>query len=66
MPTPPPLGALARALAPQLVAQALVVAVLFAWPQLVHWADDAKVGSAAPAMSDRDAERLIEDMGRSR
>ena len=65
MASPPALGALARALAPQLVAQALVVAGLFAWPELVHWADDATV-EAAPAMSERDAERLIEEMRHGR
>jgi TRAP-type mannitol/chloroaromatic compound transport system permease large subunit len=65
MASPPALGALARALAPQLVAQALVVAGLFAWPELVHWADDATV-EAAPARSERDAERLIEEMRHGR
>lgn len=55
---------LARALAPKLVAQALVVAVLFAWPELVHWADDPKV-EAAPVRA-RDAERLIEEMRHGR
>jgi TRAP-type mannitol/chloroaromatic compound transport system permease large subunit len=65
MASPPPLGALARALVPQLVAQALVVAALFAWPQIVHWGDDAPA-QAAPAMSDRDAQRLIEEMSNGR
>ena len=65
MAAPPALGALARALLPQLVAQALVVAALFAWPQIVHWGDDSPA-AAAPPMSDRDAERLIEQMSNGR
>jgi TRAP-type mannitol/chloroaromatic compound transport system permease large subunit len=61
--TPPRLGALARALAPQLVAQALVVALLFASPQLVHWSDDAP-SQATPTLSDRDLERLLDEASR--
>jgi TRAP-type mannitol/chloroaromatic compound transport system permease large subunit len=61
--TPPRLGALARALAPQLVAQALVVALLFASPQLVHWSDDAPSGTT-PTLSDRDVERLLDEAAR--
>jgi len=58
-----PLGALARALAPQLVAQALVVALLLAWPRLVHWSDEP-VASAAPPMSDSEVERLLDEAAR--
>jgi TRAP-type mannitol/chloroaromatic compound transport system permease large subunit len=56
---PPALGALARALAPQLVAQALIIAALVAWPGLVHWGDDAAV-SARPVSND-EAERLMDE-----
>ncbi len=56
--TPVPAGALARALVPQLAAQALVVALLIAAPQIVHWADDAP-SPAAPAASEADIERMM-------
>jgi len=57
--TPPPLRTLAFALAPQLVAQLVVVAVLLAAPALVHWADDDAT-SVPPTLSDREVERLLE------
>jgi len=60
MASPPRLGALTRALVPQLVAQVLVVAVLLAAPGLVHWADDAAPASPAPTLSDREVEQLLE------
>ena len=60
MASPPRLGALTRALVPQLVAQVLVVAVLLAAPALVHWADDAAPASPAPTLSDREVEQLLE------
>ena len=60
MPEPPRLGALARALAPQLVAQLLVVAVLLAAPRLVHWADDDAPMGTAPTLTDREVEQLLE------
>ncbi|HEV7576056.1 MAG TPA: TRAP transporter large permease subunit [Caldimonas sp.] len=59
---PPPLRDLARALMPHLVAQALVVAALVAWPSLAHRRDAPT--RAAPALSDRDVERLMEEAGR--
>ena len=43
---------------PQLAAQALVVALLIAAPQIVHWADDAP-SAAAPAASEADIERMM-------
>ncbi|HZW76640.1 MAG TPA: hypothetical protein VFF43_24015, partial [Caldimonas sp.] len=66
MASPPRLGALTRALAPQLVAQVLVVAVLLAAPGLVHWADDAAPTSPAPTLSDREVEQLLEQSGGGR
>ena len=43
---------------------ALVVAALLAWPQLVHWADDP-LPAAAPAPSEGDIERLLDDAARA-
>jgi len=60
MAAPPRLGALARALVPQLVAQLLVVAVLLAAPRLVHWADDDAPTGSAPTLTDREVEQLLE------
>ncbi len=62
---PPPLAALARALAPQLVAQALLIAVLVAWPALTHWGADEAAGNATPALSNEQAEKLMDDAFRS-
>ena len=63
---PPPMAALARALAPQLVAQALLIAALLAWPGLTHWGANES-GSAAdpPALSDDAVERLMRESSRS-
>ena len=56
------MAALARALAPQLVAQALLIAALLAWPGLTHWARE-RVGERrrAPALSNEEVERLMDD-----
>jgi len=59
LPEPPTLAALARALAPQLVAQALVLAILVAWPACVHWGDDAAT-QAAPTLGEDEVERLMQ------
>ncbi|HEX4234248.1 MAG TPA: TRAP transporter large permease subunit [Caldimonas sp.] len=63
MARPPALAALARALLPQLVAQAVIVAALISWPQLVHWGDAAPP-SAAPAPSELDLERMFDEASR--
>ena len=60
---PPALADLARSLAPHLLAQALVVAALVAWPSLAHWGDDA--ARATPVLSDQDIERLMDEASRS-
>lgn len=61
--TPPALTDLARALAPHLVAQALVVAALVAWPSLAHLGHAP--ASAAPSLSEQDIERLMNEASRS-
>lgn len=63
---PPPLGALARALAPQLVAQVLVIACVAAWPALVHWHAGSGTAAEKPALSDQEAERLMDEAAGSR
>ena len=63
--TPVAASALAKALLPQLVAQALVVALLVAAPRIVHWLDDSP-HAAAPAPSDADIERLMDEASRGR
>jgi TRAP-type mannitol/chloroaromatic compound transport system permease large subunit len=62
---PPPLAALARALAPQLVAQALLIAVLVAWPGLTHWGANETAGGGAATLSNEQAEKLMDDAFRS-
>jgi hypothetical protein len=59
---PPALADLARALAPHLVAQALVVATLVAWPALAHWGDDTT--RATPVLSEQEIERLMNEASR--
>lgn len=61
---PPPLAALAHALAPQLIAQALLIAVLVAWPALTHWGANESGGTGAPAMSNDESEKVMEEAGR--
>jgi TRAP-type mannitol/chloroaromatic compound transport system permease large subunit len=60
---PPALASLARALAPNLAAQALVVAGLVAWPSLAHLGQAP--AKAAPALSEQDIERLMNEASRS-
>jgi hypothetical protein len=62
---PPPLAALARALAPQLAAQALLIAALLAWPGLTHWGANWAGGGGLPALSNEQAEKLMDDAFRS-
>jgi len=59
--TPPPLASLARALAPQLVAQALLIAAVFAWPAVTHWGAESEAKALAPPLSNEQAERLMDD-----
>ena len=63
----PPLPALARALAPQLAAQMLLVVVLLAWPGLTRLGRDGPESAVAPAVSAEQAERMMdEQFGRNR
>jgi len=64
LPAPPTLAQLSGALAPQLAAQALVLAMLIAWPACVHWAD-APATAPKPALSNDEIERLMQGAGRS-
>jgi TRAP-type mannitol/chloroaromatic compound transport system permease large subunit len=57
----PPVAALARALAPQLVAQALLIAALLAWPGLTRFGRDDPAAPAAGTMSNDNAERLMDE-----
>ena len=61
MPDAPPVAALARALAPHLVAQALIIAALLAWPGLTRLDREATVPVPAGAVSNEDAERLMDE-----
>jgi TRAP-type mannitol/chloroaromatic compound transport system permease large subunit len=61
----PPLAALARALAPQLVAQALIIAIVLAWPASTHWGG-ADASATRPAASDAEAERMMDEAFRNR
>ena len=57
----PPVAALARALAPQLVAQALLIAALLAWPGLTRIGrENAEVAPAA-GVSNEQAERMMDE-----
>jgi tripartite ATP-independent transporter DctM subunit len=56
----PALGALARALLPNLLAQALIIGAIVAWPRLVHLSDDSAAASPAP-VSNEEAERLMDE-----
>jgi TRAP-type mannitol/chloroaromatic compound transport system permease large subunit len=58
---PPPVAALARALAPQLVAQALLIAALLAWPGLTRLGRDSAQGAPAAAVSNEQAERMMDE-----
>ena len=53
LPDPPALAALARALAPQLAAQALVLAILVAWPALRALGRRARRGPHPPSATRR-------------
>jgi tripartite ATP-independent transporter DctM subunit len=61
--TPAPhAGALVRALAPWLVAQALALAIVLAWPQLTHPQGQAQEATPAkPQMSEDEIERLMRE-----
>lgn len=63
LPDPPALAALARSLAPQLAAQALVLAILMAWPACVHWGDTPE--RTAPDLSVEEVERLMQGTPRA-
>ncbi len=57
----PPVAAVARALAPNLVAQALIIAALLVWPGLTRLGREGPVSAPAGAMSNDDAERLMDE-----
>jgi TRAP-type mannitol/chloroaromatic compound transport system permease large subunit len=57
----PPVAALARALAPQLIAQALLIAALLAWPGLTRLDRESSDAAPAAAVSDEQAERLMDE-----
>ncbi len=58
----PGLRELSRALAPHLVAQAFIIAALFAWPSLTHHGDAP--ARAAPSLTEQDIERLMNEASR--
>ena len=58
----PRLGALSRALAPQLLGQAALIAAVLAFPQITHWARPDEAVTASPAVSGEEAERLMRQM----
>jgi TRAP-type mannitol/chloroaromatic compound transport system permease large subunit len=61
LPRPPTIGALAGALVPYLVAQAIVVAAVIAFPALVWRGPAAEVAVNAPApVSDDDVQRMLD------
>ncbi len=60
---PPALPDLARALAPHLVAQLVVIAALVAWPALVHCGDEP--AGTTPALSEQEIERLMNEASRA-
>ena len=62
---PPPLGPLVRALLPQLAAQALVIAAVLAWPALTHLVAASSAAEAKPAVTNDEAERLMDDAFRA-
>ncbi len=53
------LAALARALLPYLLMQAVLIVAVLAWPQMTHWTRPAD--SAAPPPSSMDADQLVRD-----
>lgn len=57
----PPLGALARALAPNLAAQAILIAALLAWPGMTRVGRDQSAATPAAAVSNDEAERLMDE-----
>jgi hypothetical protein len=57
----PPVAALARALAPQLVAQALLIAALLAWPGLTRIGRESAEVAPAAAVSNEQAERMMDE-----
>ena len=58
VPGAPGLGALSRALLPQLLAQAALIAAVLFWPQITQWARPAESAVATPA---HDADRLMQE-----
>ncbi|MGZ5185425.1 MAG: TRAP transporter large permease subunit [Caldimonas sp.] len=62
---PPPLAALARALAPQLATQALLIAAIVIWPGLTRWGANETTGTDAPSLTNEETERLMDEAFRS-
>ncbi len=62
---PIPLRPLVRALLPQLAAQALIIAAVSAWPALTHFGTASGATEAKPAVTNDEAERLMDDAFRA-
>ena len=61
MPAAPSLRQLSRALLPQLIAQALLIAAVMAWPQITQWTRPAEGASATESTNTPEAERLMQE-----
>ena len=57
---PPPMAALARALRPQLVAQALLIVAVLVWPQVTRWARPDIGADSKAAVTSEQADRLLQ------
>ena len=59
VPDAPSMRALARALAPQLLCQAVLIGAVLAWPQVTQWARPADLANADATLDEDAVERLM-------